>query len=412
VRIGVNCFLLQAHIGGLKQYFFTLFKELLLHDAENEYLFFWFPHNAEELKKFEPDRWKENAILLHDQREMTTYLDRLDLYFCPFGVLYPRPLPLPTVVTLVDIQEVFYPEFFTIEDRYIRDLHFPGSTRMADRVVTISDFSKKTIVEHHRIAEEKVIVAYLSADERYYRSEQIARPSEQTLPEEFIFYPANFWKHKNHDLLLQALSLLRKERNLLIPVVFTGFEQANGYSLAAKAEEYGVRSQVHLLGYVSVEELAYLYRRARMLVFPSLFEGFGIPLVEAMAVGCPVVAADATSIPEVTGEAGVLFDPTSVQAMADSIEKVWCDAALRQKMRVLGKQRAQSFSPVRTAQAHRTAFAEARTAYSYLRFLWDRWAFRPYHRARVELCWRQHRGATYLREWAAFHGIRLGISKP
>lgn len=79
VRIGVNCFLLQAHIGGLKQYFLTLFKELLLHDTENEYIFFWFPHNAEELSNLETERWKENAVLLRDQREMTAYLDGLDV---------------------------------------------------------------------------------------------------------------------------------------------------------------------------------------------------------------------------------------------------------------------------------------------------------------------------------------------
>jgi glycosyltransferase involved in cell wall biosynthesis len=393
VRIGVNCFLLQAHIGGLKQYFLTLFKELLLHDSENQYVFFWFSHNADELEKLETERWKENAILLNDQREMTAYLDRLDLYFCPFGALYPRPLPLPTVVTLADIQEVFYPEFFTVADRYMHDLHVPSSTHMADRVVTISNFSKSTIVRHHRVAEEKVIVAHLSADERYYQSEQVARPLDRPLPDEFIFYPANFWKHKNHDRLLQALSLLQREKNLGIPVLFTGFEQANGYPLVEKTKEYGLQSTCHVLGYVSVEEMAYLYSRARMLVFPSLFEGFGIPLVEALAVGCPVVAADATAIPEVLGDAGLLFDPGSPRAMAEAIERVWWDAPLRQKMRALGKQRAQSFSAARTAQAHRAAFAEARDTYSYGRFWRRRWIMRPYHRACHEWQWRRRRGS-------------------
>ena len=105
----MNCFLLRAHIGGLKQYFLTLFNELLQHDAENEYVFFWFAHNEEEPNRLETERWKVNAILLRDQSEIAEYRHRMDLYFCPFGALYPRPLPLPTVVMLADIQEVFYP---------------------------------------------------------------------------------------------------------------------------------------------------------------------------------------------------------------------------------------------------------------------------------------------------------------
>ena len=370
MRIGVNCFLMQAHIGGLKQYFLTLFRELLLHDEDNEYIFFWFPHNAEELEKLGTERWKQSAVLLSDQREMTAYLDRIDLYFCPFGALYPRPLPLPTVVTLADIQEVFYPEFFTVGDRHMHELHYPSSTRMADRVVTHSNFSKNTIVQRHRLPEGKVIVIPHGADESYY---QPAKPVDRPLPDEFIFYPANFWKHKNHDRLLQALSLLQKEKNLCIPVMFTGFEQANGYPLRDKTKAYRLASQCHILGYVTVEEMAYLYSRAHMLIFPSLFEGFGIPLIEAMAVGCPVVASDATSIPEVIGDAGLLFDPMSPRAMADAIEKVWLDAPLRQKLCALGKRRAQSFSSARAAQAHRAVFAEARTAYSYVRFLKRRW---------------------------------------
>jgi len=392
VRIGVNCFLLQAHIGGLKQYFLTLFKELLKHDRENEYIFFWFSHNAEELNNLESDRWNKNAVLLHDQREIAAHLERIDLYFCPFGALYPRPLPLPTVVTVTDLQDVFYPQFFTVEDRYIHELHFPSSTHMADRVVTISNFSKNTIVKHYRISKERVVVAQLSVDESYYRSEQIALPVDVPLPNEFIFYPANFWKHKNHDLLLQAIRILQKEKHLDIHVVFTGFEQGNGYPLSGKASEYGLLSQCHILCYIPVEQMAYLYTRARMLIFPSLFEGFGIPLVEAMAAGCPVVAADATATPEVLAGAGLLFDPTSPRAIAEAIERVWCDAPLRQKMRISGQQHAQSFSAAKTAQAHRTAFDAAGSAYSHAHFLKRRWITRPYDRARLEWRWRRRGG--------------------
>ena len=318
----------------------------------------------------------------------------IDLYFCPFSALYPRPLPLPTVVTLVDIQEVFYPEFFTDSDRYNRERHFPTSTRMADRTITISEFSKQTLMQHHKLAAGRVVVSYLSADERFSRSATIARPPSSPLPDSFVFYPANFWKHKNHDCLLRALQLLRDQRGLTIHAVCTGFEQPNGYPLADKASEYGVRAQVHLLGHVEVEEIAHLYRRARMLVFPSLFEGFGIPLVEAMTVGCPIVAAADTSIPEIVGDAAELFDPASPARLADAMERLWNDEQRRAALVASGTIRARAFSPANTAQTHLSAFEQARQVYSYRRFLWNRWVYQYAQRAALEYRWHgRHRNA-------------------
>jgi glycosyltransferase involved in cell wall biosynthesis len=387
MRIGVNCFLLRANIGGLKQYFINLFRELLADEGGDRYVFFWYPENADELARLGTDRWKEDAVLLHDQREVLAHLDRFDVYFCPFSALYPRPIPRPTVMFLPDIQEMFYPEFFDIEDLYTRDLHFPGSTRMADRVITISEFSKATFVRFHGLPEEKILVAPLSADPAFYRAEETARPPRDPLPQHFVFYPANPWKHKNHDGLLRALRVLRQERGIEMPLVVTGYPDPAGYPVEAKAEEYGVRDLVHRPGYLGVEEIAYLYRRARMMVFPSLFEGFGIPLVEAMAAGCPVVAANGTSIPEVVGDAAELFDPTSPSAIADAMEKVWRDEGTRQRLVARGRIRAQAFPPARTAAIHRRAFAEAAAAYSPRRFLWQSWVSQHTHRAVVESRW-------------------------
>jgi glycosyltransferase involved in cell wall biosynthesis len=397
MRIGVNCYLLQPHIGGLRQYFLTLFRELLERDDEHEYVFFWYRQNADELEQLGTDRWRRHAVLLEDQRQVLAHLDRIDLYFCPFGALYPRPVPRPTVMTLVDIQEVFYPEFFTPADRYMRELHFPGSTRMADRVITISEFSRRTLIEHHRLPPARVAVVHLCADERYSRSAAVARRPAAPLPARFVFYPANLWKHKNHDVLLRALRLLREERGRRLDLVLTGFGQDNGYPVAAMAEAHGVRDQVHALGYLEVEELAYLYRRADMLVFPSLFEGFGIPLVEAMAAGCPVVAARATSIPEVAGDAAEFFDPASPVALAAAIEHVADDEAWRETLRTRGLRRAREFSAARMAEGHRAAFREAAQVYSRRAFLWHRWVTGYWHRARLEWRWRAHHGRTFAR---------------
>lgn len=394
MKIGVNCYLLQPHIGGLKQYFFTLFEESLENDPDNEYIFFWYAHNAQELTHLKTDKWKAKAVQLTNQLDVLTHLEKLDVYFCPFSALYPRPVPKPTVMTLVDIQEKYFPEFFTDEDLYNRDLHFPISTRLADRVVTISEFSKRSLVHHHRLSPDKVLVAYLSAAEVFYRGNHQARAPQTRLPDEFVFCPANFWKHKNHDRLLQAVKLLRDQHQLCVPVVFTGFEQANGYPLPEKIKDYGLETQSEILGYVSQAEIAYLYQRARMLVFPSLFEGFGIPLVEAMAAGCPIAASNTTSIPEVVLDAAELFDPLSPTSIAEAIRKVWQNSEWRQTLVKRGYRRAQDFSPARTAAVHIQAFEEAARVYSHSRYLWNCWVYERYHSLKVRLRWQQRRGGS------------------
>jgi glycosyltransferase involved in cell wall biosynthesis len=390
MRIGVNCFLLREDIGGLRQYFFSLFDELLERDPTNEYIFFHFAHNEAELAALGSSRWQSAAILLDNQDQAREHLDKIDLYFCPFGALWPRPLPMPTVVTLVDIQEAFYPEFFTPIDHYNREFHFPSSTRMADRVITVSEFSKSTIVRRHGISPGKVVVAHLCPDARYYRARDVGRRPASSLPERgFVLYPANRWKHKNHDALLQAIRWLRDERGLKIDAVFTGHDVPNGYPLEQMASEYGVAEQIHCLGYVTVEELAYLYSRAAMLVFPSLFEGFGLPVIEAMAAGCPVAAAADTSLPEAGADAVEYFDPASPYSIGSAIEKLWRNPLLREQLADRGRRRVSHFSATQMAQAHLFAFDEATRAFSWARYAWHRWVYRYYHGARVHFKYRE-----------------------
>lgn len=400
MRIGVNCYSLQPHVGGLRQYFIALFRELLRGRDEHEYVLFWHRHNAAELEQIGTDRWRRHAILVENQRDVLTHLDRIDLYFCPFGALYPRPLPRPTVMTLADIQEVFYPEFFTPADHYARDLHFRGSTRMADRVITISEYSRRTILEHHRVPQERVAVVHLCADERYARGAEVARAPAHPLPARFVVYPANLWKHKNHEGLLRALRLLREERGRRIDLVLTGIAQDNGYPLTAMVDAHGMRDQVHMLGYLPVEELAYLYLHADMLVFPSLFEGFGIPLVEAMAAGCPIVAANSTSIPEVTGDAADLFDPTAPATLAAAIERVAGNAEWRETLRARGRAQAKRFSATRMADEHLAVFRAAARAYSTATYQWRQWVAAYCYRAALEWRWRAHHRRG-LRQWKA-----------
>lgn len=385
MRIGVNCFLLESHIGGLKQYFINLFDWLFENDRNNQYVFFYFRRNLAELAKLRSEHWKANGVLLDNQDQIAAHIDKIDLYFCPFSALWPRPVPIPSVMTLVDIQEVFYPQFFTAQDLYNREYHYPSSTRAADRVVTISEFSKSTLVEHHGISPEKVVVAHLCADPSYFRASEIQHPPDVPPPfAQFVFFPANRWYHKNHDVLLKALALL-KERGREGNAVFTGFDVEGGYSVSKMAAEYGVTERVHSAGYVTVPQMAHLYRHAEMLVFPSLFEGFGMPPVEAMAAGCPVVVSNSTCLPEICSDAAEYFDAQDPIALADAICRLRDDPARRERLIQHGRSRAALFSAERMARAHLQAFAEAVGAYSPARNWWHRFVYQPYHRLRVNV---------------------------
>ncbi len=384
MRIGVNCFLLRPDIGGMKQYFHTLLRELLTNDLENKYILFHYPHNDEELANIGTDRWKEDAIALNHQYEVKQHLDKIDLYFCPFSAIWPRPVMKPTVMTIPDIQEVHYPEFFTTIDKFNRDWHYLGSTRMADKIITISEFSKSTIVKYHRISPDKVVAVHLAANQKYYNNSKTVVP-QYPLPEDFILYPANRWKHKNHDNLLKALHILRYQRDISIHAVFTGYDVPNGYQLAEMASEYGVGDIVYQVGYLLVDEMAYLYSKARALVFPSLYEGFGIPLIEAMAVGCPIVCSNQTSLPEIARDSAIYFDPTSPENIAESILKIWNKKNLREKLVEIGKRRSLDFSAAKMAEIHKTVFEEAVRSYSPYRYWWNYMFYQHYHKIFVNL---------------------------
>ncbi len=359
MRIGVNAVPLSIKMGGLRQYFHRLFRELLSTDFNNTYVFFYSSENESELELLGNNRWREGAIKVHDQGEILLHIMKVDVYFCPFAVLWPRPLPIPSVVQLADIQEAYYPQFFTEDVLRSRRLHYASSTRGADAVITLSEYSKQTIAKHHLIDPDKIFVAHLAAGDSI---DSLFNPSDLAhlyLPEKFIIYPANHWHHKNHDMLLRALSYIKREHGVEIPCICTGFPMEDGYPLLERIVEFELSEQVLHVGYVSDEELRVLYSRATLLCFPSLFEGFGMPILEAMSAGCPVVCSNVTSLPEIVDAAAVMFDPKDYRDMASALLKVWNDDNLRNELRDKGKNRARQFTVARMATVHLEAFEHA-----------------------------------------------------
>jgi glycosyltransferase involved in cell wall biosynthesis len=264
-------------------------------------------------------------------------LDELDAMHFPLTVMLPRVDRPPAAVSLLDIQHVFFPEFFSRAELLYRRFAYGWSLRKARTVIAISQHVKETLVERMEIKPERVEVVHLGLDHELFRLGDETR-------EPFLLYPANPWPHKNHARLFQAFERLRRDRPEL-RLVLTG----------TGLEKLVLPDGVAVKGRVPREELASLYRRASALVFPSLYEGFGQPPLEAMACGCPVAASNAGAIPEVCGGAAVLFDATDVEAMASAM--VEADTR-REELREKGLARAALFTWDETARRHEDVYRE------------------------------------------------------
>jgi glycosyltransferase involved in cell wall biosynthesis len=252
----------------------------------------------------------------------------------PLTVMIPRVSGLPAATTVLDLQHEFLPQFFSRAERLYRRAEYGSAVRRSALVITISEHAARAVVERLGIAETRVRPIHLGIDHAVFR------PGEETR-ERFLVYPARAWPHKNHGRLFEAFTVLR-ERHPDLELVLTSYE---GPTPA------GARS----LGHVPRDELARLYRTAAGLVFPSEYEGFGQPPLEAMACGCPVACSDAGSLPEVCGDAARLFDPTSVDAMVEAVEEILARPA---DWSARGIERAAHFSWEKTARAHDAVYSE------------------------------------------------------
>ncbi len=262
-------------------------------------------------------------------------LDSLDAIHFPLSVMIPpvRGRP-PAAATVHDLQHELYPQFFSRAELAYRRLVY-GQTVTASRIViAISEHARQTLVEKYGLDPERVVVIPLGIDH-----ERLTPGNEPCEP--FLLYPANPWPHKNHARLYEAFALVRRERPEL-RLVLTG----RGHP---EALPEGVESR----GRVSDDELVALYRTASALVFPSLYEGFGLPPLEAMACGCPVAASNTTSLPEVCGDAAELFDPLSIEDMARAVEALLDDPAPYVER---GLARASRFSWEACARAHEDVY--------------------------------------------------------
>jgi glycosyltransferase involved in cell wall biosynthesis len=375
-RIGLNALFLVpgGATGGLEPYFHHLAEQLTRLDRESEYVLIASSANALEFSRLTRENLRchvvdtsplsmgaRNAL----RRAAVTLFGRhwsgetedgaaeldLDLIHCFPGYIDQFAWNVPAILTVADVQHEYHPEFFDQEELEARRALFRPSIERALHIIAISDFTRRTILERYDVEPDKISVIHLGADARFFapvapsRIEQVRQ--KHGLPENHCIYPANLWAHKNHPRLLDALHSIPAARRPHL--VLTGAQTRLHTPLRKSVEERGLAANVSWLGFVDGEDLPALFAGARLMVFPSLFEGFGLPVVEAMAAQCPVACADTTSLPEIAGDAALFFDPTAVDSIAAALERLWNDAPLRDRLRAAGTARAKQFSWQRTA---------------------------------------------------------------
>jgi glycosyltransferase involved in cell wall biosynthesis len=280
----------------------------------------------------------------------------IDVLHHPVTVPIPRLPGVPTVTTVLDLQHHELPQFFSRGERIYRGFAYDHAARRADLVLTISEYSRRKLIEIAGVPADRVEAIYLGIDHERFRPDPTEADRDLrerlALPERFVVYPANMWPHKNHARLVDAFAAAPPDVHLLL----SGQPYGRYEELARCARAAGVGDRVRHLGYLERDDVPALYRAATAMVFPSLYEGFGAPPVEAMACGCPVASSTAGSLAEVVAGAALTFDPESPDQIATAIARIVDDGDLRATLRADGLRNAARFTWETTARAHSAAY--------------------------------------------------------
>lgn len=276
----------------------------------------------------------------------------------------------PTVVTIHDLSFMRYPQAFPATQRLYLHSQVRRSARHARQVIAVSQATKDDVVALFGVPPERVTVVYNGVDAVFSPASPDtidAFRRERGLPQRFILHLGTLEPRKNLARLVEAFARTRQQLPQVddLKLVLAGGKGWDYDDIFAAVERLGLREQVLFTGYVPDADLPWFYRAATVFAYPSLLEGFGLPVLEAMACGTPVITSSVSSLPEVAGDAALLVDPGSVEALAAALIRVLGDAALADEMRRKGLQQAGRFSWQRTAaetaSVYRAALAGAHT---------------------------------------------------
>ncbi len=294
--------------------------------------------------------------ILWEQTQLSELSSELDLLH---GLAFAAPIAThcPTVITVHDLSFLRFPEAFRPFQRTYLTLATKASTRRARRIIAVSESTRQDVIAYCGIAPDKVVVIPNGVTEAFApapEAEVRAQAQRLGLPDRFILYLGTLEPRKNLVRLLEAYALLRRMRDpnqAPPPLVLAGGKGWYYDEIMARVGELGLEDVVIFPGYVPQEDLPWYYRAAAFFVYPSMFEGFGLPVLEAMACGAPVITTNASSLPEVAGEAALLVKPDDTEGLAAAMQRYLDDPELTATMRAAGIRQAAGYSWDHTATA-------------------------------------------------------------
>ncbi len=357
MKIGIMLRHLDQHGGGVLVYTEKLLEHLLALDTEHQFVLFY--RNAAHLGRYAGNpRAKERvlearSVLGWDQGAVARAADeeKLDLVFNP---KYSVPLHAHcrTVFVCHGLDWYVEPEWSRWWDRLNHRYLVPRYARRADHIIAVSETTKCQLQEFLRVPSERITTVYLAVDDAFRRpvsaEAAAAARARLRLPERYFLYCGQIYPPKNFGQLVRAYS--RVGPALGIALAVAGSHTWLCRDELALVEDLGLRPWIVQLGWVDHESLPALYAEAEALVLPSLYESFGLPILEAMAAGCPVVTSDRYGPRELAGDAAVLVDPERVDSIAAGMRRVATDAGLRAELTVRGRERARPFTWARCAR--------------------------------------------------------------
>ncbi len=351
--IGIDAVPLTREAGGVRQYFARWFGEILQSPRANEEIVLFHGDNESDLDEVLPPRWRDHRQQI--SRGVARVADEFDVLFSTTPVARLRARGAVSVVTMPDVLEAVYPRHFPLRERLARFSLHAESAERANRIVTLSRHSRAAIASFYRVPESKIAVV----PPRIGAAEVAPSANLPDLPAEYVLYTANNWPHKNHERLLRALATVRDRHAVRVACVLTGSTSTSGYDIAAAIERYRLSDQVRHLGYLEPGRFAAVLERARAMVFPSRFEGFGMPLIESMHAGVPVACGSDAAIGELVGDAALRFDADDSDDIAEAIVRIWSDRGLRARLVEGGRQRAAGFAAIDMGAAIRRCWDDA-----------------------------------------------------
>jgi glycosyltransferase involved in cell wall biosynthesis len=267
---------------------------------------------------------------------------------------------VPSIYHPWDLQHVHLPSFFAEHERFIRETKFRTYCDQAQMVSVASSWMKEECIKHLGLQQDKVKVVPMAPSIDAYptptEKDLVVARRKYGLPESFLFYPAKTWAHKNHMGLFEALSLLRERHGLTLSLVCSGGQTHFFSAIRDRMKELGLTSQVRFVGFVTPLELVSFYRLSRCVIFPSKYEGWGLPITEAMRLGVPMACSALPVLIEQADDAALFFDPDDPKAIAAAIARLWEDENLRQSLSKKALARASQFSWDRTARIFRAHY--------------------------------------------------------